>query len=234
MASQPASWHILIVEDNADILANLHGYLEPLGYSLDCARDGLAGLALAADRRHDAIVLDVMLPGLNGIEVCRRLRQQLRRDTPVIMLTARDTVDDKVLGLGSGADDYLVKPFSLIELHARLMALMRRVRGRVAGGQLRVGPLEFDLATYEVRRDGVRLQFSPTGYRLLARLMQASPALVERRALEHELWGDEPPASTALRAHIHAVRQTLDKQFDRQMLITLPGIGYRLIDPNAE
>jgi DNA-binding response OmpR family regulator len=231
-ASSPGP-RVLIIEDNPDILANLYGYLEPLGYRLDSARDGYAGLALAADHGHDAIVLDLMLPGIDGIELCRRLREELRRDTPVLMLTARDTVDDKVLGLRSGADDYLVKPFALAELDARLQALVRRSHRRVAGAPLRVGALEFDPATYEATREGRRLEFSPMGYRILAALMRASPAIVSREALEQELWGDERPSSDALRTHIHAVRHTLEKSFARPMLITLPGVGYRLIDPDA-
>lgn len=225
--------HVLIVEDNADILANLYGYLEPLGYTLDSARDGFAGLALAADFNHDAIVLDLMLPGLDGVEVCRRLREELRRDTPVLMLTARDTVEDKVLGLRSGADDYLVKPFSFAELDARLQALVRRSRGRVGGAALRVGSLRFDPTTYEATREGQRLDLSPMGYRILAALMRASPAIVTRERLEQELWGDERPVSDALRTHIHAVREVLDKPFARPVLITIPSVGYRLIDPDA-
>ena len=231
-STQPAL-HVLIVEDNADILANLYDYLEPLGYTLDSARDGFAGLALAADRAHDVNVLDLMLPGLDGVELCRRLRQELRRDTPVLMLTARDTVEDRVLGLRCGADDYLVKPFALAELEARLQALVRRSRGRVSGAVLRVGPLQLDPSTHEVTREGRKLEFSPTGHRILAALMRASPAIVTREALEHELWGDERPASDALRTHIHAVRQSLDKPFEQPMLITIPSVGYRLVDADA-
>jgi DNA-binding response OmpR family regulator len=224
---------VLVVEDNLDILANLYDYLEPLGYTLDSARDGFAGLALAADHNHDAIVLDLMLPGMDGLELCRRLREELRRHTPVLMLTARDTVEDKIIGLRAGADDYLVKPFSLAELDARLQALVRRGRGRVSSALLRVGAVCFDPATYEVSREGRRLEFSPMGYRILAALMRASPAVVTREALEQELWGDVRPASDALRTHIHAVRQTLDKSFGRSVLVTIPGIGYRMIDPDA-
>ena len=224
---------VLLIEDDPDILANLYGYLEPLGYRLDSARDGYAGLALAADHGHDAIVLDLMLPGIDGLELCRRLRHELRRDTPVLMLTARDTVEDKVLGLRSGADDYLVKPFSLAELDARLQALVRRSRGRVSGAPLQVGTLKFDTATYEATRDGRRLELSPMGYRILAVLMRASPAIVTREALEQALWGDERPSSDALRTHIHAVRQALERTCDRPMLITLTGVGYRLVDPDA-
>jgi DNA-binding response OmpR family regulator len=224
---------VLIVEDNGDILANLYGYLEPLGYALDSARDGFTGLALAADCVHDAIVLDLMLPGLDGLELCRRLRQELRRDTPVLMLTARDTVEDRVLGLRSGADDYLVKPFASTELDARLQALVRRSRGRVSDAIIAVGTLRFDLKTYEATRDGRRLELSPMGYRMLAALMRASPAIVTRETLERELWGDQRPESDALRTHIHAVRQAVDKPFAHPMLITIPSVGYRLVDPNA-
>lgn len=107
---------VLIVEDNADILANLYDYLEPLGYTLDCARNGFAGLSQAMEGQYDVIVLDVMLPGIDGLEVCRKLRKDLQQATPVLMLTARDTVHDKVAGFEHGADDYLVKPFSLLGL----------------------------------------------------------------------------------------------------------------------
>lgn len=230
---RPRGVRVLIVEDNADILANLYSYLEPLGYTLDSARDGFAGLALAADRNHDAIVLDLMLPGLDGLELCRRLREELRRDTPVLMLTARDTVDDKVLGLRRGADDYLVKPFSLAELDARLQALVRRSRGRMSNARLSVGALKFDPMTYEATREGRQLELSPMGYRILAALMRASPAIITRETLEQELWGDERPESDALRTHIHAVRQALDKPFAQPMLITIPSVGYRLIAPDA-
>jgi DNA-binding response OmpR family regulator len=225
--------HVLIVEDNPDILANLYDYLEPLGYALDSARDGFSALARAADGTYDVIVLDLMLPGLDGLEVCRRMREELHLDTPVLMLTARDTVEDKVLGLRSGADDYLVKPFSFAELDARLQALVRRSRGRVSDALLRVGTLALDPTTYEVSREGVRLDVSPMGYRILSVLMRASPAVVTRERLERELWGEERPASDSLRTHLHALRQALDKPFGRPMLITVPSIGYRIVDPDA-
>jgi DNA-binding response OmpR family regulator len=232
-SSQPRGLHVLIVEDNADIVANLYEYLEPLGYTLDCARNGISGLAQAQRRSHDAIVLDLMLPGLDGLELCRRLREDFRRSTPVLMLTARDTVDDKVLGLRSGADDYLVKPFALSELDARLQALVRRSRGLVGSAPLRVGRLHLDPATHDVTRDGQKLQLSPMGFRILAVLMRSSPALVTRETLERELWGDERPTSDSLRTHIHALRQALERPFGRPMLVTMPSVGYRLIDPDG-
>lgn len=229
----PPACRLLLVDDNPDLLANLYGYLEPLGYVIDSATNGFAALAMAADGSFDVIVLDVMLPGLDGIAVCQRLRSELRRDTPVLMLTARDTVDDRVLGLRSGADDYLVKPFSMVELEARLQALVRRAQGRGTETVLQVGQLRFDPQTFEAYRAGQRLELTPTGYRLLETLLRAAPRVVTRAALEHAVWGDDPPASDALRSHLHALRQALDKPFDRTMLVTIQGVGYRLVGTDA-
>jgi len=223
---------LLIVEDEQGIVDNLYAYFQPLGYELDSARDGLTGLALAAERAHDAIVLDLKLPALDGIELCRRLREQLR-DTPVIMLTARDTVEDRILGLRAGADDYLIKPFSLMELEARIKALVRRSRRHLSDVTMRLGPLEIDPRAHEARRDGQRLDLSPTGYRIVLALLKASPGIVTRASLERALWGSEQPASESLlRTHIHAVRNVIDKPFRRPMLLNVPGIGYRLVDPD--
>jgi DNA-binding response OmpR family regulator len=225
---------ILIIEDNPDILANLYGFLEPKGYTLDSAGNGYAGLALASQHEYDAIVLDIMLPGLNGLELCQKLRADLNVATPVIMLTARDTVQDKVAGVDSGADDYLVKPFSLVELEVRLKALMRRAGGNVgADPTLRVGDLSFNVQTYEVIRAGQPVQLTKTGYTILRCLMKESPRIVSRGTLEHAVWGDDRPDSDALRAHIHAVRQALDKPFPAPMLLTVAGVGFRLVNPDA-
>jgi DNA-binding response OmpR family regulator len=220
--------HVLIVEDNPDLVANLYAFLEPLGYVLDCARSGPAGLQAARAGTHDAIVLDLSLPGLDGVELCRRLRRELRKGTPVLMLTARDALQDKAAGFESGADDYLVKPFLLAELDLRLKALVRRARAGHVAALLQVGDLRFDTAALAVTRAGRRIDLTPTGYKLLARLMLAGGALVAREALERELWGDEPPDSDALRTHIHALRRAIDKPFDRPLLVTVPGLGYRL------
>ena len=222
---------VLIIEDNPDIVANLYGYLEPLGYTLDCARTGTSGLIAAARAAYDAIVLDLMLPGIDGIELCRRLRKDLRQATPVLMLTARDTIQDKIIGFESGADDYLVKPFSLAELDVRLKALVRRARDAHVDTVMRLGDLGFDTTTRTVARAGRRINLTPTGYKLLARLMQDAPKVVTRESLEYEIWGDAPPDSDALRTHIHALRHALDKPFAVPMLKTEQGVGYRLVDP---
>ncbi len=225
---------VLIVEDNLDIVANLYAYLEPLGYRLDHARHGEAGLCAAHRGGYDAIVLDLMLPRLDGIELCRRLRVEARDKTPVLMLTACDTVHDKIEGFGAGADDYLVKPFSMAELDVRLRALVRRARNAVVPAPMRVGDLAFDESTMAVTRAGRRLELTPTGYRLLARLMRDAPRLVSRQALEDAVWGDEPPDSDALRSHLHVLRLAVDRPFGEPMLLTVPGFGYRLVDPHDE
>lgn len=221
---------VLVIEDNSDIAANLNAYLEPRGYSLDFAANGYGGLALVAQNDYDAVVLDVGLPGIDGLALCQRIRKELQKATPVLMLTARDTEQDKVAGFESGTDDYLVKPFSLVELDLRLKALVRRARGETRRSPvLRVGDLVFDTATYEVKRADLPLALTKTGYKILACLMRESPNVVSRETLELEVWGDDRPDSDALRTHIHALRQALDKPHSTAMLHTVQGIGYRLI-----
>ncbi|MBZ0126864.1 MAG: response regulator transcription factor [Rhodocyclaceae bacterium] len=224
---------LLVVEDNRDILANLADYLALKGYEVDCAQDGLTGLHLAATQHYDLIVLDVMLPGMDGYALCQRLREGERRDTPVIMLTARDALDDRLQGFRIGADDYVTKPFALPELAARIEAVLKRTR---AGGRrlLQVADLSYDLDTLEVSRAGQPLKIGPIGLKLLAVLMQKSPAVATREALEAALWGDAPPDSDSLRSHIHTLRQQIDKPFPKPLLHTVHGVGFRLADMGDE
>lgn len=220
--------HALIVEDNPDIIANLFGFLEPLGYVIDVARNGAAGLKQAAAGAHDVIVLDLSLPGMDGLEICRQLREVYRVATPVLMLTARDTERDKLAGFGVGADDYLVKPYSLLELDARLKALVRRTRNEQVQSVLAYGDVQVDTRTRIATRAGKTLALTPTAFKILVALLRHAPGIISRERLEQEVWGDTPPESDALRTHIHALRQALDKPFDRPLLITRPGVGYRL------
>ena len=220
---------ILVIEDNRDILANVLDYLQLKGFGVDCARDGLSGLHLASTGHYDLIVLDIMLPGIDGYQVAKRLREDAHNDVPILMLTARDALDDRLQGLRAGADDYLVKPFALSELVARIDAILRRSQGsrkRV----LKVADLAYDLDTLHITRAGQVLKLNPLAMKLLAILMQKSPAVVRREALEEALWGDDSPDSDSLRSHIHLLRQVLDKPFDRPLLHTLHGVGYRLAD----
>lgn len=217
---------LLVVEDNRNLLANLFEYFEPRGYTLDAAPDGPTGLHLALTHDYDAIVLDWMLPRMDGREVLARLRAA-GRDVPVLMLTARAQLDDKVSGFRSGADDYLTKPFDLPELEVRLEALAARVRGR-ARRVLQVADLRYDLATLEVTRGGRSLHLYPACRKLLELLMQASPAAVSRERLERGLWGDSPPDGDMLRSHVYELRRAVDAPFVVKLIHTLPRVGYRL------
>ena len=225
---------VLLIEDNADLCANMWDFLEPRGYTVDAANDGISGLNLASTREYDVIVLDLTLPQIDGLEVCRRLRSDSGRSTPVLILTARDTLEDKLRGFESGADDYLVKPFALEELDARLLALVKRSSPEQASRLLQVGDLTFDLETLEVTRAGKRIKLTPTSLQILELLMRRSRCIVPRRELERALWGDAPPDSDSLRAHIHTLRSAIDKSFDVPLLHTVHGIGYRLGNPDGE
>lgn len=228
-----AQMKILVVEDNPDLAANIADYLEARGLVVDVAGDGPAGLRLAATQSFDAILLDLILPGMDGIALCRRLREDLGHTTPILMLTARDTLDDKVIGLGAGADDYLVKPFAMREVLARIQALTRRSRGAVAPGALQVADLRLDTASLEVTRGGRAIALPPIPLRLLAVLMRAAPRVVGREELERAIWGDAPPDSDALRTHLHALRAAIDKPFGLPLLHTRRGIGWQIADPDA-
>ena len=218
---------VLLIEDQADLAANVFEYLEARGFIMDAAPDGMSGLALATDHDYDAIVLDLMLPGLDGLEVCERLRGQAGKDTPIIMLTARDTLDDKLAGFGAGTDDYLIKPFDLPELEARLEALITRARAGFRT-QLCVGDLTYDTATMSIVRADQPIQLNPACRKILEILMRASPKAVSRERLERALWGEDPPDSDSLRSHIYALRKAVDGPFAARLLHTVHRYGYRL------
>ncbi len=220
------SIRVLIIEDNQDILANLYAFLEPLGYVLDCACNGLTGLNMIREGCFDIVILDIMLPGMDGLTLCRSLRNE-GIVVPVIMLTARDTVSDKVAGLDCGADDYLVKPFSMKELDARLRALVRRARGEQKK-VLTWGTVSIDPAAHMARRGDVLLRLSPTGFTILTALVRAAPDVVSKVELENLIWGDNPPEGGALRTHIHELRRVLDRPFRMSLLKTIPHVGYSL------
>ena len=219
---------ILIIEDNSRLVANLFEFLEPRGHRLDAAPDGPTGLHLAANSHYDVVVLDWMLPRMDGPELLRRLRHDAQSDVPVIMLTARNELPDKIAGFRAGADDYLTKPFELAELEVRLEALVARARGRTLTAALHVGDLTLDLTTLEAARDGQAIHLYPACRTLLRVLMQASPAAVTRERLEEALWGDDPPAGDLLRSHIYDLRRAIDGPFAHKLLHTLPRVGYRI------
>ena len=225
--------HLLVVEDNRNLVANLFDYFEARGHVLDAAPDGPTGLHLAGHHAYDAIVLDWMLPRLDGPEVLRRLRED-GSDVPVLMLTARDELPDKIIGFRAGADDYLTKPFALPELEVRLEALVTRATGRGRKRVLEVADLTLDLATLEATRGGRVLHLYPACRKLLEVLMRASPAAVTRDRLEHALWGDDPPDGDMLRSHVYELRRSVDEPFERKLIHTLPRVGYRLAELTTE
>jgi DNA-binding response OmpR family regulator len=229
----PPPLKILVVEDNPDLAANVVDYLAARGHVVDAAGDGLTGLHLASTLSFDVILLDLILPGMDGITLCRRLREEVGRATPILMLTARDTLDDKVAGLEAGADDYLIKPFALREVAARILALTRRAHASVAQGRLRVADLTLDTATLRVSRGGHDIALPPIPLRMLEALLRASPRVVTREEMERVIWGNAPPDSDAMRTHLHLLRAAIDKPFDRPLLHTLRGIGWRLATDDA-
>ncbi|HSS62874.1 MAG TPA: response regulator transcription factor [Gammaproteobacteria bacterium] len=222
------SGSILLVEDHRDIAEMVYAYLEHRGYDVDYAADGITGLHLAVTNDYDVLVLDLMLPGMDGLDLCEKLRREARRDIPVLMLTARDALQDKLAGLNAGADDYLVKPFDIQELEARVRALIRRRRGQLRTEVLRVADLSLDTGTLEVRRGGKELSLTPIGLKILTVLMRASPRVVNRREIERAVWGDVLPDSDTLRSHVYNLRKQIDRSFDTQLLHTVQSTGYRL------
>jgi len=223
---------ILVIEDNPDIASNIGDYLSDRGNVIDFAGDGITGLHLAVVNDYECIVLDLMLPGMDGLEVCRKLRQEARKHTPVLMLTARDALPQKLAGFETGADDYMVKPFALQELEARIQVLVRRSKPQQAR-ILAVADLSYNLDTLVVVRQGKNIQLNPIALKILQCLMEASPSVVTRQELEMRVWGEELPDSDSLRVHIHTLRAAIDKPFDKPLIQTRHGIGYRLVDPEA-
>jgi hypothetical protein len=219
---------ILLVEDHVELAHSVMEFLETAGLQVDHARHGEMALVFIEDQTYDALVVDISMPRLDGLSLCRRLRQDILLNTPIILLTARDTLDDKLEGFASGADDYVLKPFALPELLARIQALVRRQRGLLSKNQLQVQDLIYDLQTQQVMRQNQRIDLAPTALAILKVLMRESPKVVSRQALEHELWGDSLPDSDALRSHLYSLRKAIDKPFAIKLLHTLPGLGFRM------
>jgi two-component system OmpR family response regulator len=221
---------VLVVEDEVRLALLLKRGLEEEGYAVDTSGDGAEALWHATETEYDAIVLDVMLPGMDGLEVTRRLRAQ-RRWTPVLLLTARDAIDDRVVGLDAGADDYLVKPFSFAELAARVRALVRR--GRVERPTvLEAGDLRLDPARRRAWRAGVELDLSPKEFALLELfLSHPGEVLTRTRILEHVWDFAYDPSSNVVDQYIGYLRRKIDRPFGRDDLETVRGAGYRLRDP---
>ena len=227
----PAAATVLVVDDEPGVRAALARALRIERYDVRLAGDGTEALALLADRSPDAIVLDVAMPDVDGLEVCRRLRATGDR-TPVLMLTARDSVDDRVAGLDAGADDYLSKPFALEELLARLRALLRRTGTGDGQGVLRFADLTLDPTTYEARRGDRVIETTRTEYALLELLMQHPRQVLTRATIFERVWGyDFGYASNSLDVYIGYLRRKTEADGEPRLIHTKRGIGYVLREP---
>lgn len=220
---------ILLVEDNTDIAELILAHMKSKNYVMDYAQDGLTASHLATKNRYDLMILDVMLPGIDGLELCRSFREKINLTMPIIMLTARDTVDDKIAGLDSGADDYLVKPFSILELEARVKAQLRRHQKSLVGGEVVVEDLMLDTETLTVKRQQKEIALTPTNFKLLSLLMRSSPSVVRREDIERHIWGDTLPDSDTLRSHVYNLRKCIDKPFDKKLIKTHQSSGYQIV-----
>ncbi len=225
----PASLpRLLIVEDDATIGANLFEFFEARGFLVDAAYDGRTALHRLGTTSFDAVILDIGLPGTDGLTVLNRLRNELGLAVPVLLLTARDEVDDKLAGFGHGADDYVTKPFALVEVEARVRALLARASGRVATPVRRFGALVLDARRHEVRVGEVPVRLTPKGWNILEVLLRDAGRVVPRSELEYALWGDDPPQNDALRSQVHLLRKALaDAGFHG--IETMHGVGLRLV-----
>ncbi|CAH9053911.1 Response regulator MprA [Pseudoalteromonas holothuriae] len=218
---------VLLVEDQQDISRNIADYFESKHAVVDFAYNGEQGLSLALEHYYDCIVLDLMLPKIDGLQVCEKIRQHADRHVPIIMLTARDTLADKLQGFEQGADDYLTKPFALEELWVRCMALTQRHMLNTTH-TLTIGDITFNKQTHHVERLGKKISLQPIPLKILRVLMEAHPRALSRSELCDKIWADEPTDSDALRSHIYQLRKAIDKPFPKAVIKTLHGVGFAL------
>ncbi|MBQ4879602.1 response regulator transcription factor [Pseudoalteromonas luteoviolacea] len=218
---------VLVVEDNLEISRNIAEYFESQGLILDFAYDGRQGVDLALQHYYDCIILDIMLPELDGLAVCEILRAKANRHIPIIMLTARDALDDKLVGFNTGADDYLTKPFALEELFVRCLALAKRHLLNCEK-TLQLGDISLNAQTQQVERAGQQISLQPIPLKILQLLMEHHPRPLSRSELSDKIWGDEPTDSDALRSHVYQLRKAIDKPFEKALIKTIHSVGLAL------
>ena len=219
---------VLLVEDHRLLAETIMDYLATESIEVDYAANGLQGLEMARSQPFDAIILDVNLPGIDGFTICEQLRQTYKIDTPILMLTARDQLEDRIKGFENGADDYLIKPFENQELVMRLKALVKRDRGEVTTKLLTVGSLKLDTGKMQIWRNDQLIEVSPTSFKILSILARSYPEVVTREEIEQELWGSDMPDTDTLRSHVYNLRKAVDHPFDDAMIQTVKGVGLKL------
>lgn len=223
--------HVLLVEDNTELAGSLADYLSEVGFEVDFAFNGQSCVELVRANPYDVIVMDIMMPIKDGLSTCRELREHHYNETPVLFLTARDSLNDKLEGFAAGGDDYLVKPFAPEELVCRLNALLKRKKPHSRSKQS-LGELLIDHRLQNIYRQGVLIELHEIQFKLLVLLAQVAPEPVSRTALENSLWPNGLPESDPLRTHIYRLRLQLDKPFDHALIKTVHGKGYRLAIPH--
>lgn len=216
---------ILLVEDNTEIATSIVDFLASKGHCVDYAATAKTAKNLLKKHIYNVAILDVMLPGMSGLDLCKEIRNTNSTAIPIIMLTARDTLDDIVNGFDSGADDYLTKPFAMQELYVRINALARRNLLN-HDYKISLGPLVVDRRTHEIFREGVPIKCTKMGFDILEMLAEAYPKVVTRTEIMKNLWGDEFTESDALRSHMYQLRKILDKPFSFPILKTVHSIGF--------
>ena len=220
---------ILLVEDHIELALTLSEYLEQHQFVVDYVRNIESAKSLIEKNIYQLFLFDINLPDGSGFELCQWLRNDQCNDTPVIMLTARDTLEDKICGFDHGTDDYLVKPFDFKELVARANALIKRASGDVSKHILQIEDLTLDSSTQTVFRAGHSLELPPIQFKLLKILMRQSPKIVTKQEMIMAVWGDEEPESDALRSHIYNLRKLVDKPFEKKLIHTISGVGLKMI-----
>jgi len=224
------TFNTLLVEDNVSLAQTVIAYFDLEGIDCDYASNGSQGLELALLNDYQVILLDINLPRINGLEVCEMIRKQ-GVDIPVMMLTARDSLEDKLAGFDAGTDDYLVKPFELRELVARVKALFNR--RSLHSMKLEVGPLVMDLSLKTICREGQKLKLTPTCWKLLEILMRGSPNVVSREKMQNAIWTEpDLPDSDVLKVHLYKLRQQVDKPFSIKLIQTVSSHGVAIRVPN--
>lgn len=219
--------NVLLVEDNIQLAKTVIGYLELVDIQCDYAANGSAGVDLASQNQYHTLLLDINLPKMNGLEVCQALRNK-GIETPILMLTARDSLADKLAGFDAGTDDYLVKPFQMEELHARIKALANRRSGQ--SKRLSIADLVLDVTQKSVTRAGQHIEVTPTGWIILETLLRQSPNLVTRADLEYAIWQQDVPDTDLLKVHLYRLRQQVDKPFKTHLIHTVPNHGFLIKD----
>ncbi len=217
------NYRVLLVEDDLDLATTIVEYLDLEKICCDHAANGIAGLKFISQQYYDVVILDVNLPRMDGLTVCKNMREQ-GINIPVLMLTARETLDDKLAGFAVGSDDYMVKPFEMLELIARIHVLANRRNGLT--NILSLHGVDVDFSAKTIKRDGSVLQLSPTGWKILELLMRKSPEVVSKEQLLNAVWGDELPDSDSLKVHLFKLRQVIDTKKQKKLIHTVAGQGF--------